>query len=196
MRQTELAGAAVRFERAVASNACFRLNPAERHHAYQTELVGSALVGQTAVQLDEDVVVEGTLKCGLSTRLSIEVSAFRAVAARLSITEDDQLVAELVLLHRDPSLNLPMARSHDMEELAADWQMWAKRFNLPLILIEPDGAEQMISHRVGCVDVADPKPRRPHAMFAARRPRFLTRRKTGSIDTSNTLSGREIIARN
>ena len=100
-----------------------------------------------------------------------------------------------MLLHRDPSLNITVARSSDMEDLPADWQMWGRRYNLPLILIEADGVEQLISERVGSVEVAQPTPRRPHAMFAARRPRFLTRRKTGSIDNSNRLAGREIIAR-
>lgn len=195
MRQTELAGAAVREERVVATNSYFRLNPAERRHAFQTEMSGSALVGQTSVELDDEIVVEGMLKCGLGTRVTCDQTALRGVAAKLSLSKEETVIAELVLLHRDPSLNITVARSSDMEDLAADWQMWGRRYNLPLILVEADGVEQLVSERLGSVEVAQPTPRRPHAMFAARRPRFLTRRKTGSVDTSNRLAGREIIAR-
>lgn len=196
MRHTDLAGATVREKRVVASQSYFRLNPAENRHVYHAELSGSALVGQTAVELGHEIIVEGTLRCGLETRVACEVSSFRGVAAILSISDEDSVVAELVLLHKDPSLNLPLARSDDMEDLAADWQMWAKRYNLPLILIEPDGAEQMISNRVGALDVADTKPRRPNMLFSRRRPRFLTRRKTGTLSSENQISGHEIIARN
>lgn len=195
MRQTDLAGAAVREERIVARNSYFRLNPVERRHRFQTEIPGSALVGQTSIELDDGIVVEGILKCGLGTRVTCDETALRGVAAKLSLTDDNTVVAELVLLHRDASLNITVARSNDMEDLAADWQMWARRYNLPLILIEGDNAEQVISERLGYVEVSNPTPRRPHSMFAARRPRFLTRRKTGHIANDNKRYGREIIAR-
>lgn len=195
MRQTQLAGATLRDERLVRSHENFRLNPAEHRHAMRTELQGSALVGEAKFELDDKIIVSGKLKCGVKTRISCKASAFRGIAAKLSLSDDDQVVAELILLHRDPSLNLPLARSNDMEELAADWQMWARRFNVPLILIEPDGFEQMISNRIGAIDVKHSKARRPSAFFAIRRPRFLTRRKKGVVCPENRISGREIIAR-
>lgn len=195
MRRNDMAGAALRDERMVAPNDHFRLNPAERRISYSTELRGSAFVGQTHVEMGDDISLAGTLRCGLSTRIASDPASFRGIAAVLSISDQDEVIAELVLLNRDPSLNIPVARSDEMEDLAADWQMWARRFNVPLILIEPDGAEQMVSNRVGGVDVGTPKPRRPHALFAARRPRFLTRRKVGQIDRDHRVQGREIIAR-
>ena len=178
-------------------NAHFRLNPSEARFNYATELPGSALVGETNVAVNHEVVVEGNLKCGLPTRIACPSDSFRGVAAKLSLAEDrDEIVAELILLHRDTSLNLPVARSDDMDDLAADWQMWGKRFNLPLILIEPDGVEQMVSNRIGSLDVAPTKTRRPSAEFRSRRPRFLVRRKAGHINKARVIAGREIIARN
>ncbi|MBA4782611.1 MAG: hypothetical protein H2045_05270 [Rhizobiales bacterium] len=195
MRQTELAGADIRTDRVVSPRENFRLNPAEHRHSVRMELSGSVLVGETGFKLDDGIVVEGRLKCGIATRISSKPSAYRGVAAKLTLSPDDQVIAELVLLHRDPSLHVPVARSNDMDELAADWQMWARRFNLPLILIEPDGREQMISNRVGALDIAPSKQRRPNALFTKRRPRFLKRRKTGAINSEHRVTGREIIAR-
>lgn len=195
MRQTEIIGANVRNPRAGASNNSFRLNPAKRSHEFRMEFENSVLVGQTNVRLDNAIVFEGKLKCGIATRVASTSAQLRGVAARLSISNLDEVVAEIVLLHRDPSLHMPVARSNDMEELAADWQMWARRFNLPLVLIEPDGVEQLVSQKIGALDVMASKARRPHSHFMARRPRFLKRRKTGAINTENLLSGREIIAR-
>ncbi|MEO1066986.1 MAG: DUF6101 family protein [Pseudomonadota bacterium] len=195
MRQTEMAGAAPAGRSRDTARSDFRLDPALPTHRFQTELAGSALVGQTTVNLGETVVVQGTLKCGIPTRVACRPSSFRGVAVRLTLTEDDTVLAELVLLHNDPSLNLPVAQLTDMDDLAADWQMWARRFNLPLILIEPDGYEQVITERVGGLSVSQPKPRRPHSAVLQRRPRFLRRRKTGSVDGHNRVAGREIIAR-
>lgn len=196
MRQTELAGTPIRDGRCVSLHENFRLNPAERRHAVRMEVQNSVLVGEAAFELGEGVVVEGRLRCGLQTRVSCRMSAFRGVAARLSLSKDDRVIAELVLLHRDASLNVTLARSNDLVELAADWQMWARRFNLPLILIEPDGVEQMVSKRIGALDVAATRPRRPSAFSATRRPRFLRRRKKGTVDFAHRIGGREIIARN
>lgn len=195
MRQTEMAGATAQNDWVVNPHENFRLNPAKQHQMVRTQVKGSALVGETGFELSDEIIVEGKLACGLTTRVACKASAFRGIAAKLSLSDDDQIVAELILLHRDESLNVPLARSNDMNELAADWQMWAQRFNVPLILIEADGVEQMVSNRIGSLDVKDAKPRRPSAFFASRRPRFLTKRKTGYVTQANKVSGREIMAR-
>jgi hypothetical protein len=44
------------------------------------------------------------------------------------------------------------------------------------------------------VTLQPPKPRRRHSFFADRRPRFLTRRKTGRAGTPDILTAREITA--
>ena len=190
-----MAGATVQNQRIVSPQENFRLNPAERHHVMRTQVKGSALVGETGFELNDGVIVDGKLTCGLTTRVACKASSFRGVAAKLSLSDDDQIVAELMLLHPDASLNVPLARSNNMDELAADWQMWGKRFNLALILIELDGVEQMVSNRLGSLDVKNANPRRPSVFFTSRRPRFLTKRKAGRVDGSNRIAGREIIAR-
>lgn len=196
MRQTEMVGATIRNDWIVDPQENFRLNPATKHHVMRTQIKGSALVGETGFELSDGLIVEGRLACGLTTRVACKASAFRGVAAKLSLSDDNQIIAELILLHRDTSLNMPLARSNNLDELAADWQMWARRFNVPLILIEPDGVEQMVSNRLGSLDIKHAQTRRPSAFFASRRPRFLTRRKAGHVDQANQIAGREIIARN
>ena len=195
MRQTEMVGAAIQTDRIVSPQENFRLNPAKHHQTMRTQAKGSTLVGETGYELSDDIIVEGKLNCGVTTRVACKASTFRGVASKLSLSDDDQVIAELILLHRDASLNVPLARANDMNELAADWQMWAKRYNVPLILIEADGVEQMVSNRLGALDIKDSKSRRPSAYFASRRPRFLTRRKSGHVDQANQIVGREIMAR-
>ncbi|MEP2943734.1 MAG: DUF6101 family protein [Hyphomicrobiales bacterium] len=195
MRQTEMAGATVQNDWIISPQENFRLNPAKQHQVMRTQVKGSALVGETEFEISDGIVVEGKLNCGLTTRVACKASSYRGVAAKLSLSDDDQIVAELILLHSDASLNMPLARSNNMDELAADWQMWGRRFNLALILIEPDGVEQMVSNRLGSLDVKDAKARRPSVFFRSRRPRFLTKRKAGRVDASNRIAGREIIAR-
>jgi hypothetical protein len=48
--------------------------------------------------------------------------------------------------------------------------------------------------RIDKLDIYPAKARRRHSYFAARRPRFLTRRKTGRPGKPEILTGREIIA--
>ncbi|MEM8797891.1 MAG: DUF6101 family protein [Pseudomonadota bacterium] len=172
----------------------FRINPADATVSFHADLAGAPMKGPARIEISNEIVVRGTLNCGVDTRLVLKRDCLRGMAARLRLGEEN-VIAELIFLHRDPSLHLTVARAFDLEDLAADWQMWAKRFDLPLILIEPDGVEQVISHRPSQVAVRPSAPRRATNEFSKRRPRFLRRRKTGGGDEMKTIAGREIIAR-
>jgi hypothetical protein len=89
-----------------------------------------------------------------------------------------------VLLHRDPSLTIPLCVSADRDEIAAAWQTWSDIFALP-----------QLAEETPC----EPAPRRRRRnAIRARRPKFLMRRRGGApLDAANVHRGeREIIARN
>jgi hypothetical protein len=100
------------------------------------------------------------------------------------------------LLHTDPALTLPLVVADEPEQVAADWQAWGRTLNLPLLVVGQDGSVSNAFDRLGSITVCRPRPRRRHSFFAGRRPRFLTRRKTGHRGPREHLAGREIIARN
>ncbi len=110
--------------------------------------------------------------------VNVRVSDFLGVALRG--IDDAQM---LVLLHRDPSLNIPLAVSSDREELMAAWQTWSEIFHLPQL---PEDKPSEPAAR-----------RRRRNAIRARRPKFLVRRRAGHLlNPANVHQGeREIIAR-
>src|SRR5882724_4398908 len=89
----------------------------------------------------------------------------------------------VVLVRRDPALNIPLCVSSDHEEIASAWQMWSDILALPL-LAEDDHSEPAAR-------------RRRHNAIRARRPKFLVRRRAGNPLSELSLhrDEREIIAR-
>jgi hypothetical protein len=110
--------------------------------------------------------------------VNVRVSDFLGVALRG--IDDAQM---LVLVHRDPSLTIPLGVSSDGEEIAAAWQMWSDIFALPQL---PEDETPEPAQR-----------RRRHNAIRARRPKFLVRRRGGDLlNPANRHHGeREIIAR-
>ncbi len=134
---------------------------------------------------------------GTPVTLTVPLAGYSGVAARMEAVGDDGRVRTFVeLLHRDPLLTLPLVAGDEPEDIAADWQAWGRALNLPLLVIGQDGSVSAALDRIGAVVVSRPKPRRRHSFFAGRRPRFLTRRKTGHGRPTERFEGREIIARN
>ncbi len=114
---------------------------------------------------------------GMRMAINVRVCDFRGVAMRK--IGDEQ---SLVLMHRDPSLSIPLCVSADNDEIATAWQMWSDVFALPQL---PD-------------DTGEPAPRRRRRnAIRARRPKFLVRRRGGGqLNPANSHHGeREIIAR-
>ncbi|VIO68862.1 hypothetical protein CI41S_16320 [Bradyrhizobium ivorense] len=130
------------------------------------------------VELHREHVVLRRAVLGMRMAVNVRVSDFLGVAVRG--IDDAQM---LVLVHRDPSLSIPLGTSSDADEIAAAWQMWSEIFQLPQ-LTEPAPAE------------AGPRRRRRNAI-RARRPKFLVRRRAGfRLNAASIHRGeREIIAR-
>jgi hypothetical protein len=125
----------------------------------------------------ERVVLRRAVK-GMRMAVNVRVSDFLGVALR-----DVKNSQMLVLLHRDPSLTIPLCVSEDQDEIADAWLMWSELFSLPQL---EDEAREPTARR-----------RRRNAI-RMRRPKFLMRRRIGALlNPANIFSGeREIVARN
>jgi hypothetical protein len=135
--------------------------------------------GVRRVELHRERVVLHRAVQGMRMAINVRVRDFLGVALR-GIDDDAQM---LVLVHRDPALNIPLCVSSDHEEIATAWQMWSDILALPL-LAEDDHSEPAAR-------------RRRHNAIRARRPKFLVRRRAGDLlNPANIHQGeREIIAR-
>ncbi|MFK4510517.1 hypothetical protein IQ17_04258 [Bradyrhizobium daqingense] len=113
---------------------------------------------------------------GMQMAINVRVSDFTGVALR----GNDEGQA-LVLVHRDPSLSVPLLVGADGNELTEAWAIWSEIFALPQL---DEGARK-------------PAPRRRRAnAIRARRPKFLMRRRTAMARELTVHREREIIARN
>lgn len=135
--------------------------------------------GVRQIELHRERVVLRRAVSGMRMAVNVRVSDFLGVALRT--TEDAQM---LVLLHRDPSLSIPLCVSADNDEIATAWTVWSETFALPQL------------EDAHCKEPA-PRRRRRNAI-RSRRPRFLMRRKPSELlPTANVYRDeREIIARN
>jgi Family of unknown function (DUF6101) len=115
----------------------------------------------------ERVVLRRAVR-GMRMAVNVRVSDFLGVAIR-----DFKESQMLVLLHRDPSLTVPLYVSEDQDEIADAWLMWSELFSLPQL---------------------EDESREP---TARRRRRNAIRRRIGALlNPANMFRGeREIIAR-
>ena len=134
--------------------------------------------GVRRIELHRERVVLHRAIHGMQMAVNVRVRDFLGVALR---GIDD--VQMLVLVHRDPSLSIPLGTSSDRDEISAAWQMWSDIFALP-----------QLPEDKACEPAAR---RRRHNAIRARRPRFLVRRRGGDLlNPANIHQGeREIIAR-
>lgn len=91
-------------------------------HAQDTRADG----GVRRIELHRERVVLHRAVQGMQMAVNVRVSDFLGVALRG--LDDAQM---LVLVHRDPSLNIPLGVSSDREEITSAWQMWSDIFQLP-----------------------------------------------------------------
>ena len=134
--------------------------------------------GVRRIELHRERVVLHRAVHGMQMAVNVRVSDFLGIALRG--LDDAQM---LVLVHRDPSLNIPLGVSSDHDEIAAAWQMWSDIFQLPQL---PEDKPHEPAAR-----------RRRQNAIRARRPKFLVRRRGGDLlNPANIHQGeREIIAR-
>jgi hypothetical protein len=159
------------------SSRVLRLDPLSlplSFHAQDTRADG----GVRRIELHRERVVLHRAIKGMQMAVNVRVSDFLGVALRG--LDDAQMLA---LVHRDPSLTIPLCVSSDRNEIASAWQMWSDIFALPQL---PEESPSEPAAR-----------RRRHNAVRARRPKFLVRRRAGDLlNPANIHQGeREIIAR-
>jgi hypothetical protein len=134
--------------------------------------------GVRQIELHRERVVLRRAVHGIQMAVNVRVRDFLGVALRG--IDDAQM---LVLVHRDPSLTIPLCVSSNRDEIVSAWQMWSDIFALPQL---PEGKAREPAAR-----------RRRHNAIRARRPKFLVRRRGGDLlNPANIHQGeREIIAR-
>jgi hypothetical protein len=170
-RQTSLSGI-----NPAGSSRALRLDPLSlpvRFDAHDIRADG----GVRQIELHRERVVLRRALHGMRMAVNVRVSDFLGIALRAD--EDVQMLA---LVHRDPSLTIPLCVTSDQDEITTAWQLWSDILKLPLL------AEQ----------ATEPAPRRRrHNAIRTRRPKFLMRRRNGDLlNPANVHRGeREIIAR-
>jgi hypothetical protein len=170
-RQTATGGS-----NSAGSGRVLRLDPLSlpvSYSAHDTRADG----GIRHIELHRERVVLRRAVSGMRMAVNVRVSDFLGIALRE--TDDLQM---LVLVHRDPSLSIPLCASNDPDEISKAWTMWSETFALPQLEDQDSDAA--------------PRRRRRNAI-RSRRPRFLMRRRVGHLLNPAAVyrDEREIIAR-
>ena len=192
-----MANASVQAHSAIGND--LRLDPFALPVRYSAALAGPASATTPSVYIDRQQAIVKRRLGGIPTTLSTPVSAFRGVAVRMTGDAETGAIHTVVeLMHRDPSMSLPLVVLEDLgdgEDVAADWQAWGRALGLPLLIVDGDGTVRTPLEQLGPLVVGEAKARRAPSSLKGRRPRFLKRRKTGFYKEVETLYAREIIAR-
>lgn len=177
------------------AEAAFRVDPARFPQQVSYALAGEG--GNVSVTIDErGAVLRRTLpSSGLPISFALPVRAFKGIAARAIDHGNGAMTVTLELHHDDPDLCVPLLVAHDLSDIAADWRSWSEAFGVPMLMVEADGIAHPLEDHIGEVRREQAQPRRRAANAVRHRPRFLCRRKTGSLGVTLKIEGKEIIAR-
>ncbi|WP_158816568.1 DUF6101 family protein [Methylocapsa sp. S129] len=139
------------------------------------------------VLLARDRVVIARSVAGVFMHIAMAPNAYRGVVLRMSALRDGIFHYEIRLAHRDPDLSITLHEASDDSEIRAEWRLWARFLGLPTLIEREEGRAEPEGAHLGEIAIARTKARRRGAAMS-RRPRFLTRRKTGRPDPSRRLT--------
>jgi len=118
--------------------------------------------GVRQVEISRDQIVLRRAVRGMRMAINVRVDEFLGIAVREA--DDTQM---LMLVHRDPSLSIPLLFSADGDEILHASFTWSEIFALPLLDEDANRSTQ-------------PAPRRRrHNVIKTRRPKILMRRRNG-----------------
>ncbi len=121
---------------------------------------------------------------GVAIKIKVPVTEFIGVAVATSISLEGVLTSSIELVHSDAELNYKVFEEEGNHNVVAEWQNWGKKLRLPLFIKAGDGAYMPYSQQVDGVMLGNETSRRKLAAEAARRPRFLNRRKPGQFEAN------------
>jgi hypothetical protein len=139
------------------------------------------------VLLARDRVVIARSVAGVFMHIAMTPNAYRGVVLRLSALQDGIFHYEIRLAHRDPDLSITLHEASDDSEIKAEWRLWARFLGLPTLVEREEGRAEPEGARLGEIAIARVTARRRGRTINSRRPRFLTRRKTGRLDRTRRL---------
>lgn len=141
---------------------------------------GRADGGVRRIEINRDRVTVRRAVGGMRMAINVAVRDFLGITCR-----DTHEGKALVLVHRDPSLSVPLLVTSDDVQIERAWQIWSDLFALPQIEDESGDTREPALRR------------RSRNVIKTRRPRFLVRRKAGrpAMEQSIHRGEREIIAR-
>ena len=146
--------------------------------------------GKRVVRLMREQIRISRRLAGISMTIVVPVSAYRGVALGMETTCAGGAAYRLSLTHSDSDLDVVLAETSNAADVAADWKFWASVLALPR-LYSANGKAEPVDRALRKAPFRRPR----NATVAKRRPRFLTRRKTGVLSRKNTVFAdeREII---
>ena len=134
-----------------------RIDPAYFPQKFSYVARGAAADNRIAVKLDQRgaVVRRNLPTSNLPFSIALPGRAFKGVAARAVAHVDGGITVTLELHHADPELCIPLLVAHDLEAIVADWQEWALLYDIPMLMVEADGAARPVDiqpHRVSAAN--------------------------------------------
>ena len=118
---------------------------------------------------------------GVSMAIRLSASAYRGVSLRAQALRDGRFHYEVKLLHRDPDLSVMLARGCDRAAIEARWREWVGFLRLPALVGRNEASDVEVNLDVSGLAGRKPSLRRRGGATLSRRPRFLRRRKVGSV---------------
>ncbi|MEH3146082.1 MAG: DUF6101 family protein [Methylobacterium frigidaeris] len=94
------------------------------------------------------------------------------------ISGEDRFAILVVNQAGDPLMRIG---TYDDAVVVAVWRRLAAEAGLPMIVIQEDGVVTPMGDQLGRVKLGATRMRRRNGLLGGRRPRFLVRRKTGSL---------------
>ena len=129
---------------------------------------------------------------GVRMRLHIPLDGFLGIAARALVAPGEADRIAISLEHRDPALSIVLHVGEEIDELLAEWQLWGRVLDRPLLIAGLDGRLRLpVATRVSTAS-----RRRRRTPLRKRRPYFFARRKGFAVRLAPVVhrGEREIIA--
>jgi Family of unknown function (DUF6101) len=142
------------------------------------------------IDLDREHVVIRRAGRGIRMTIKLPMATFSGVALRQHHANG---CVSLWLEHRDPALTVPLPWLNAADDAVAQWQLWGRSLNLPLLVVAPDGHVCERSRWILKKFPNGPAPRRRRRnSIKSRRPSILLRRSRGMLRETAAVYYREL----
>ncbi|SDQ79324.1 DUF6101 family protein [Pseudovibrio sp. Tun.PSC04-5.I4] len=146
------------------------------------DLLESPGLNRSEIRIDPDKVLIRREMSGLPLTLTVPLSSYSGIGAKAVVNDVSGAIEyQVLLLHRDHALCIPLYAGENMELTADHWEAWSGSLAMPMLTIDSDGTSKLARLGLNTCTKGDPLPRRKLRALTGRRPRFLAGRKTGKL---------------